>query len=163
MPEVISDTSPLQYLHQTDLLDTLAKLYGQVTIPQAVADELSQGRALGINLPDPSALPWIAIEQVRDRALLPLVTDLGWGEREALALALERPGSLLLLDDALARRYARLLGLVFTGTLGVILRAKQAGYLSSVRPTLDRLDVLRFRLDAATRAAVLKLAGETEP
>jgi len=160
MPEVISDTSPLQYLYQVDLLDILATLYGHIIIPQAVAAELGQGRSLGIGLPDPSVLPWITIGQVRDRALLPMVTDLGWGEREALALALERPGALLLLDDALARRYARLLGLTFTGTLGVILRAKQAGYVRNVQPILDRLDALHFRLDAATREAVLKLAGE---
>ena len=65
------------------------------------------------------------------------------------------------MDDALARRYARLLGLTFTGTLGLILRAKQAGYASAVRPILDRLEALRFRLDLATRDVVPKLAQET--
>jgi len=163
MPEVISDTSPIQYLHQVDLLDILAKLYGRITIPQAVADELSQGRALGINLPDLSLLPWIGVGQVRDGALLPMVTDLGGGEREALAMALETPGALLLLDDALARRYARMLGLVFTGTLGVLLRAKEAGLVPALQPVLERLETLHFWLDAATRAAALRRAGEIEP
>jgi uncharacterized protein len=49
----------------------------------------------------------------------------------------------------------------FTGTLGVLLKAKQTGYLPHVAPLLDRLESLRFRLDHTTRQAVLTLAGET--
>jgi predicted nucleic acid-binding protein len=36
---------------------------------------------------------------VRDRTLLPLVTHLGAGEKEVLALALEQPTALLLLNE----------------------------------------------------------------
>lgn len=61
----------------------------------------------------------------------------------------------------MARRYAHLLGLSFTGTLGVLLKAKQGGHIPAVQPVLDRLEALRFRLDPVTRAAVLRLAGET--
>ena len=160
MPEVITDTSPIQYLYQTDLLDLLPTLYGQITMPQAVADELAQGQSQNIPLTDPASLSWLTIRSVQS-ALVPLVPDLGAGEREVLTLALETPDSLVLLDDALARRYARQLGVVFTGTLGVILRAKQAGYIEAVAPVLDQLDALRFRLDSATRAAVLRLADES--
>jgi hypothetical protein len=92
---------------------------------------------------------------------VPLVPDLGAGEREVLTLALETPDSLVLLDDALARCYARQLGVVFTGTLGILLKAKQSGYINLIRPVLDQLDDLRFRLDSATRVAVLRLAEES--
>ena len=85
---------------------------------------------------------------------------LGRGEREVLLLALQTPDSLALLDDAMARRQARVLGINFTGTLGVLLRAKQAGLLSEIAPVVEELDRLEFRLDTKTRAAVLKLAGE---
>jgi predicted nucleic acid-binding protein len=47
-----------------------------------------------------------------------------------------------------------------TGTLGVLLKGKQLGYLNAIAPELDRLDRLKFRLSAATRAVVLKLANE---
>lgn len=66
-----------------------------------------------------------------------------------------------MLDDALARRYARQLGFIFTGTLGILLRAKQSGYVDVLAPILDQLDTLDFRLDTATRAAVLRLAEES--
>lgn len=160
MPEVITDTSPVQYLYQTNLLDLLPTLYGQITLPQAVADELAEGLSRGVPLPNPALLSWMTLRRARDWALLPLVTELGAGEQEALALAVEIPDSLVLLDDALARRYARILGISFTGTLGVLLKAKQAGYLSAIESVLDQLDTLRFRLHPSTRAAVLQLAGE---
>jgi predicted nucleic acid-binding protein len=65
----------------------------------------------------------------------------------------------LILDDSLARRYASYLKLRFTGTLGVLLAAKSRGHLSSLKPVLDELARLHFRV-WETRAAVLKLAGE---
>ena len=53
MPEVITDTSPIQYLYQINQLNLLPTLYEQVKMPQAVADELAQGRA---SLPDSISL-----------------------------------------------------------------------------------------------------------
>ena len=66
----------------------------------------------------------------------------------------------LLLDDGLARHFAKHLGIRFTGTLGVLLKAKAGGHLDAVMPIVDRLQLLGFWLTAATRAAVLDLAEE---
>ncbi len=160
--EVITDTSPLQYLFQAALLGLLPALYGQVTLPEAVASELAEGHARGVSLPEPAAHPWMRVVAVRELAVLSLAPSLGPGEREALALAAQSADSLLLIDDALARRHARLLSLTFIGTLGVLLRAKAAGYLDAVAPILDQLDTLRFRLDPMTRISVLHIAGEAQ-
>lgn len=160
MPEIISDTSALQYLHQVDRLDLLRLLYGRVVVPEGVAEEIAEGRALGYSLPDLSSPEWIRIEPVVGRHLLALATDLGKGEREVLALATERPEATALLDDGLARRVADHLGISFTGTLGVLLRAKAEGYLDRVSRVVDRLQTLGFHLDGTTRAAILELAGE---
>ncbi|MDX2031456.1 MAG: DUF3368 domain-containing protein [Blastocatellia bacterium] len=160
MPEVISDTSPLQYLFQTGLLDVLKMLYGTITIPEAVVDELEVGRLRAIYLPEISSIDWITITRPRGQRLLSLAPGLGSGEREAIALAVETEDSLLILDDALARRHARLLGVTMTGTLGVLLKAKQKGYLQRIDTVLDHLEELGFRLDTKTRSIVLKLAEE---
>ncbi|MEQ8540657.1 MAG: DUF3368 domain-containing protein [Coleofasciculus sp. D1-CHI-01] len=160
MPEVITDTSPIQYLYQTNLLNLLPSLYNQIIMPQGVAEELAQGRSLGVALPEPDLLSWITIRPVQESPLLPSASDLGIGEREALTLALETPDSLVLLDDALARRCARQLNIIFTGTLGIILKAKQSGYIEAISPILNQLETLGFRCDLQTRAAVLNLAGE---
>ena len=68
--------------------------------------------------------------------------------------------ALLLLDDRHARRYAAAVGLAVTGTLGILVLAKERRMLDSVEPVLNRLHALRFRLDVKTREAVLRLAGE---
>jgi predicted nucleic acid-binding protein len=80
---------------------------------------------------------------------------------EVLALALEHPHAVAIIDDGVARHIAHALGISFTGTLGVLLDAKKAGLLEAVTPVIDRLEALRFRLDPTTRSMVLKLAGES--
>lgn len=160
MPEVIADTSPIQYLYQINQLTLLPTLYQQIKIPQAVADELAQGITQGVSLPDVASLSWITLCSIPSSALIPCIPGLGAGEREALSWAMTFPNSLVILDDALARSYARQLNIAITGTLGVLLRGKQLGYLDKIAPLLVELDNLNFRLASATRNAVLKLAGE---
>jgi uncharacterized protein len=160
MSEVITDTSPIQYLCQIAQLELLPTLYGQIRMPQAVADELAQGLVQGISLPDPTSLSWITLCPVPSSILIPDLPNLGAGEREALSLAIAIPASLVILDDALARSYAQQLNVSITGTLGVLLKGKQSGYIESIAPLLDKLDALNFHLCASTYAAVLKLANE---
>lgn len=162
MPEVISNTSPLQYLHQLDLLHLLPALVGKIVVAPAVQEELAAGQSLGISLPDLETLDWVTIRRPVSRTAAPLIYDLGSGEAETLMLALESPGSVAILDDALARRVAEVLEISFTGTLGVLLDAKQAGLVPEVRPLLDSLQALRFRLSAQTRSAVLRRASEAD-
>ena len=151
--------APLPAL-QLGLLDLLPDFYGEILIPESVVREIAAGRALGVALPELNTLPWIKVRGVAGLAVLPLVSDLGAGEREVLALALEADQPLVVLDDALARRVARRLDLALTGTLGLLLKAKQAGRIARLEPLLDRLEALNFRLDPDTRLSVLRLAGE---
>jgi uncharacterized protein len=137
MLEVITDTSPIQYLYQIAQLDLLP------------------------SLPDPASLSWITLCSVHPSCLIPDQPDLGAGEREALSLAITIPASLVILDDALARNYAQQLQIAMTGTLGILLKGKQSGYVEAIAPLLEKLDTLNFRLAPATRAAVLKLANES--
>lgn len=160
MPVVICNTSPIQYLYQADFLELLPALAGQVHVPEAVVAELKEGRRRNVLLPALEDLSWLIVRPVRDRTLLPLVTHLGDGEKEVLALGLETQNALLLLDDRDARRYAQTLELEISGTLGLLLRAKERGILDAVRPVLDRLQALGFRLNVRTREMVLKRAGE---
>lgn len=160
MSAVICDTSPLQYLHQAELLHLLPALFGVVQVPRAVVQELVEGRRRGVHLPDPTTLRWVEVRSVRDRTLLPPVTHLGGGEREVIALGRGTDDPLLLLDDRHARRYAEAVGLAVTGTLGILVLAKERRMLDSVEPVLNRLHGLRFRFNVKTREAVLRLAGE---
>ena len=160
MPDIICNTSPIQYLYQLGLLHLLPSLADRITIPTAVAEELDEGRRLGVSLPDVGTLAWVTIRSPRSTPVLRLVTDLGPGETEVLALALETEDPIVILDAALARRAAEFLGLRLTGTLGVLLDAKRKGAIPQVAPVLSELHALNFRVAAQTRTAVLKLAGE---
>ena len=64
-------------------------------------------------------------------------------------------------DDADGRETALQLGRDFTGTVGVLLRAKRVGKLSALKPVLDRLMQRHsFRLSRSIYEAVLRQAGE---
>lgn len=160
MSEVICNTSPMQYLHQLGLLHLLPQLAGQVIVPPAVIEELEQGRRFGLDLPQLHGLEWVTVREPLSMAVLPLVTSLGPGETQVLALGMETPGSILILDDALARQVAKTMRLPMRGTLGLLLDAKRAKLITDVRPLLDQLTALQFRMSSETRNAVLKLAGE---
>lgn len=158
---MICNTSPLQYLHQLGLLHILPALAGEVVVPIAVDEELAVGRQAGVSLPDPKTLSWVSLRRPQSQPALPLIHDLGPGETEVLMLALEASDPVVVLDDALARRLAETLKLRLTGTVGLLLDAKRAELIETVGPWLDRLQALRFRLSPQTRAAVLRLAGES--
>jgi len=160
LSELISNTSPMQYLYQLDRLDILPALSTQVVIPPAVVDELAVGRSLGLHLPDPLTLGWVEIRRPISVLALPLITDLGPGETEVLMLGLETSQAVVILDDALGRQVAETLNLHLTGTLGLLLDAKKAGLIPAVKPLLDQLQALGFHLANYTRVAVLHLAGE---
>lgn len=159
MPEVFANTSPLQYLHQLGLLELLPKLYGAVGVPSAVIREIEAGHALGVSLP---ALPLGAGFEVVPEIDVsrPRLAVLGAGERQVIACAALTDGCLAILDDQPARRMARALGLKVTGTLGVLLRAKERGPVPAIRPLLDQLAAAGFRIDASTRREALLLAHE---
>jgi len=157
---VIVNTSPLLYLHQISGLHFLQQLYRAVTIPLAVQEELETGKRRGVDVPDVGSLSWICLRPVSSAALVPAVVDLGRGEAEVLALGLEIADSLLILDDQLARRIADLHSLRYTGTLGVLVKAKQAGHLPSLRETITALREKGMWLGNEIVAEALRLAGE---
>jgi predicted nucleic acid-binding protein len=160
LPEVIVNTSPLQYLHQVEQLDLLRKLFGRIIVPEPVAAELAAGRLLGVSLPMPEALDWVQLRSAGRPNKKLSIFDLGQGETAVLTLALESPGSWVLLDDKLAREAAVQLNLPLLGTAGVLLRGKRAGHLEAVRPIVEKLTVAGFRLTPETARNVLDLAGE---
>ena len=141
-------------------LDLLAQLYGEVLVPPAVEAELQAGAEQGVDVPHIAVLSWLKVTPLASDTSIPLVTDLGQGEAEVIALDLENPDSRLILDDTLARRIARLHKLQFTGTVGVIVRAKPVGLLTAVSPLLSALREAGLWLSDALVTQVLYQAGE---
>ena len=161
MPKItIVNTSPLFYLHRLGLLELLNELYGHITVPAAVEMELKQGKTQGEDVPQLENYTWVEIRSVSTPKYLQLIADLGPGESEVLALATNHPSALVILDDKLARRIAEMQGFRLTGTAGVLLRAKQKGLVPALKPVIERLLDLDFRLKPDLVRATLRLGGE---
>jgi predicted nucleic acid-binding protein len=86
---------------------------------------------------------------------------LGDGEWEAIALAVELGASAILIDDRPARRLAEAAGLNVIGTLGLLLEAKRAGHVTTIRAELDKLLETSFFLSQQLYDQVLRMAGES--
>ena len=159
---VVSDTSPLQYLHQVGCLSLLPSLFGRVLIPPAVDHEIQVGIERGNDLPVLGLSPWVVVEPPREIPAFSVELQSDPGEREALALALEH-GCRVLMDDRDGRRAADALGIAYTGTLGVLISAKRSGLVEAIAPILDRLLARGYRLSDQVRRGALELAGEAPP
>lgn len=151
MPRVIiSDTSCLIILTKIGELDLLRQLYKTVTITQDILLEY------GELLPD-----WIEVQQSKDpyrQQLLEMQVDKG--EASAISLALETNEHLMILDDWKARKLAERFGLCVTGTLGVIIRAKNNGIVPSIKPYLDKIKETNFRISEELEQSALAEAKE---
>lgn len=149
MPKtIISDTSCLILLTNIGELDLLHTLYDQIVTTLDIAIEY------GEPLPE-----WVEIRQVNDKSrqqILELQIDKG--ESSAIALALEIPGSLIILDDYKARKIAQQLSIAFTGTIGV--KAKLSGAIPSIKPLLAKIKSTNFRLSADIERQALEAANE---
>jgi predicted nucleic acid-binding protein len=82
------------------------------------------------------------------------------GESSAIALALETANSTVILDDYKARKIAERLGISYTGTIGVIVKAKLKGIIPSIKPLLQKIKQTDFRLSTDLELQALKEANE---
>jgi predicted nucleic acid-binding protein len=159
---VVSNTSPITNLAAIGQLDLLRQLFGRVVVPGAVVQELNAG---GIAWPGSVELvqaDWIRAEDVAKGHLVDaLRLDLDHGEAAAIVLALQTGATLVLLDEQTGRAAARYLGLEVMGVVGILLRAKQRGYIPRVKPLLDMLrHQAGFFLSAQVYEHALGLAQE---
>jgi predicted nucleic acid-binding protein len=161
LPEAISNTSPLLYLYRIGALDWLPRLFSQVWTAEAVALELDEGKKRGHQVPTLRTFNWLKIASPHSVPSQWLALDLGAGELAILAMALENPEKVVLLDDALARRVAQAAGLQVWGTLRVVLEGKKAGLTDSVKPLIDDLTDSGMWVSSDVRARILALANET--
>jgi predicted nucleic acid-binding protein len=162
-PRIVSDTSPLLYLGRIGQLELLPQLFSEVYVPEQVALELDAGRLIRGDTPDPRQIPWVKLVSVTADMLTALPANtLGLGERATIAYALARGNFVAALDDRRARLLAQQLKAPVVGVAGILLKAKKAGILPSVKPYLDAAKSQGFYLHSDTHAQVLSLAGEVE-
>lgn len=151
---VVSDTSAITSLLQVRRVELLARLYGDISIPEAVQKELLRTHPV---LPD-----FLRVRQTEKQAdVQRLCAELDLGEAEAIVLAKEISADYLLIDETLGRQVAMREGLRVIGLLGVLLEGKDRGYISSIREVTSELETIAgFRLADGVKQVIFRAAGE---
>lgn len=147
---VIADTSCFILLDKIGEIQLLKKIFLSIATTQTIPIEF------GSPLPD-----WIIVLPVQNISFQKfLEIEIDTGEASAFALSLEYNSSLLIIDDLKARRLADKLLINYTGTLGVILKAKELNIVHSVKPLLDKIQLTNFRFSKKVFNEILSIANE---
>jgi predicted nucleic acid-binding protein len=131
-------------------MELLEKLFGTVMVTNTVLKEFNQ-----------SIPKWIVVAEPATDIQKGLAGYLDTGEASAIALAAENLDSLLIIDETKGRKAAKELGISVTGSLGVLIAAKEKGYLQAVKPVLEKIRQTNFRISTELIEQVLEKADES--
>ena len=158
---IISNATPLIAFAKISQLALLQKIVPNLVIPKAVADEIStypQGQPGFIDLQQET---WLGVQSITsEQQVNLLLPKLDRGEAEVIALALERQAQLVLIDELTARKVAESLNLNVSGSVGILIRAKQVGEIVAVKPLLDAMTQQGIYFSQRFIDAVLRQVGE---
>ncbi|MEI8138989.1 MAG: DUF3368 domain-containing protein [bacterium] len=130
MNVVVADACPVIFLAKLDQLALIRNVFpGTVLLPKSVWRELTQ-----------NTIPFNEQQRIREflkhcrietvqSSLFP-ASALSMADRHVLTLAKKHRPSLILTDDSLVRRIASAEGLPVAGTLGIMIRAARAKFIS---------------------------------
>jgi len=148
-----SDAGPLIWLAKCSLLHLLEKLYSEILIPEAVYHE-TVVRGLEKGFEDAQTIKraieegWLRVYKAKRsfKGKVKIVegkleVELGEGEREAIALAVEKNASIPLTNDEDAYQVGRKLGLKPKGVLYILLKGIKERYINKekARKTLRQM------------------------
>ena len=92
---------------------------------------------------------WINVKEVKNGTLKQTLNQiLGAGESSAISLYFEIDDALVAVDDLKARKVAKSLNLNITGSLGILVKAKETGHIDKLKPILEEVERTDFRISA---------------
>ena len=137
---IVSNSSPLMNLAIIGQLDILNKLFGNITIPDEVWQELVVDGEGKLGSGEIAEASWIKRSSIDNIALFQLLKrSLDIGEAAAITLAIEKNANLILLDEIDARSMSEIYNLPKTGVIGILMRAKNRHLIKEIKPLLDAL------------------------
>ena len=147
---IVCDTSCLILLNKIGKIYLLKDLFGKLLVTDTIATEF------GNPLPD-----FIEIENPKDIKYQQILESfLDPGEASAIALALEYDDCLLIMDESKGRREAKTLRLDITGTLGILMVAKEKGFINSVMEIIGQIKKTNFRISESLIVEIKKRCNE---
>ncbi|NLW46401.1 MAG: DUF3368 domain-containing protein [Firmicutes bacterium] len=148
-------------LASIDKINLLKELYGEIHIPKAVQDEIIVKTGSKAQIAVDNFQDWIIVSSIKNIETKRFFKiQLHDGEVEVMILGKELKADTLIIDDSLARKYAKYLGFKITGTLGVILNSKEQGIIKYVKPLIDGLVDNGIYIEDSLYQSILRIAGE---
>ena len=148
--EAVTNAGPLIYLALVGQQNLLDRFYSRIVLPQAVYQEVvvrGAGQPGAEETRAAAASRRYEVVTVSNRiAVEALLDEIHVGEAEVIVSARELGIKRVLLDDRAARRKAKAMGLEVTGTIGVLLLAREAGLPIDLKHNFDLLIQNGFRL-----------------
>lgn len=161
--KIVSDTGPIIGLAKIGKIILLKNIADEVIIPPMVYKELFGKIGPESNEIDQALNTFIMVK--RDMAVEEAVkielAGLGEGEKQAIGLASRLDNDvILLLDDRAGREVAARLNIFTTGLIGLLLLAKEKGFVESVGRLIKELRNNGYWLSDDIMKTAIKLAGE---
>ncbi|MEQ1605483.1 MAG: DUF3368 domain-containing protein [Pyrinomonadaceae bacterium] len=156
----VINASPFILLSKCGLIELLPQLFAQVSMPQAVFDEILAGDDVAAMRAEDLVGKWL---NIIFHPLEPEIVEwnLGSGESELLSFVLtDKINSIALIDDRAARRCANSFQIRSVGTAGLLVLAKQRQFISLVEPEIEKLISAGLFLSAEIRSIILAQADE---
>jgi predicted nucleic acid-binding protein len=158
---LVINTSPLIALVAAwGDLERLKLLYREVLVPFEVAQEIQQGGTHNFAVAEFQAASWLC-RQSEPVTIAPFLRNsLDLGEASVIQLALDQSVGRVCIDETVGRRVARLNGLNLTGSIGILLKAKQQDLALSVKAAITNMLSRNIRLSQTVIDFALSQSGE---
>jgi predicted nucleic acid-binding protein len=160
---VISNTTPIITLIKVEKLEILKELFGEVYISNGVFKELISNEIFRDEARIIKTSDFIKTINVKNEfavKLLQKTAGLDLGESESIVLSNELKGDVLIIDEKRGRSVAKSMDLNISGTLGLLLKAKDMGIIDKVRPFLDKIIDANIRISMDLYEEIIKRSRE---
>ncbi len=134
---IFSNTTPFIALASIQQLDLLPRLFQRIHVVEEVAAECRTGGPVFI--PDLAHFSWIQVVASTPILHSNRLLELDKGEKHTLDMACKYGADWVLIDEKIGRNVAEYLGLHVVGTLGILLKAKQAGLIDSFSQSVAKM------------------------
>ncbi|MEA3351330.1 MAG: DUF3368 domain-containing protein [Chloroflexota bacterium] len=157
--KIVLNASPLILLCNSKLSFVLPKLFSEIVVPEAVWQEIVNGSHLDQAAQMLPELDWLKKAHIQT---VPDVVrwDLGLGETDVLSFAVKHSGYTPVLDDMLAKKCARSLGIQTMGTGAILILAKEHRLIESVEQSLRKLQRAGLWISEPIIQLLKRKAGE---
>ncbi|MDQ3181824.1 MAG: DUF3368 domain-containing protein [Acidobacteriota bacterium] len=158
--KVVINASPFILLCKSGLAELLPQLFLEICMPERVSMEIIQGSDIAAEKLFDYEDTWL-IQYLVNVAEEVLVWNLGDGETDVLSFAFaNKETHTALIDDRAARKCAETLNIKTLGTGGILVLAKERGFIKNVSPELKKLQSAGLWISDEVVEIILKQANE---